>query len=617
MNNQAVWQKYSGKVAWPTIILFVGLFLGYIALWYFYENGLSGVWTSCLGAVLAYGMFTIGHEASHSNISGGTKSFLVLEQTLGWISSLFLLFPFSAFRIIHLRHHAHTNDPEKDPDNYVNGKNTFSIFIRCLTLIGHYFGLTLGRDSKKDPAMRSIRNQSIFFTIFLLLKFTFLIAIGEGETLFYVILLSALIAAPILAFSFDWIPHYPHHNVGKYHNTRVITIPGLEFLSLYQSYHLMHHLYPRVPFYKYKSCFLDYENELRDKKSPIEGFRAQDLNLFNKKNTYSDLILGEKWEYILEVENIVQETHNAVKITFKNLDSIPFAYDSGQYVVVSDYVENKLISRCYSICDDPATGKLSIGVKRVKNGKLSNHLLDTIKRGSKIRVSGPYGKFILPKDNGKPLLLIAGGSGITPIISILKTFLRTSNNKVTLLYGCQTFEDVIFKEELDELQNLYSERFDYLLSYEILDKECQYKYLKNLETETLCYVCGPKPMMEASKETFQKIGIPTSHLNFEEFAYEVKELIGKEYEVNAKVHERNVEFSVDVSETILEASIRAKKDLPYACGMGQCGTCKTKLVSGDVVWKNKDEISLLQNELDQRYILPCVCSPKTNITLIT
>ncbi|WP_109298708.1 fatty acid desaturase [Aquimarina sp. AU474] len=614
MKNQAVWQKYTGKVAWPTIFLFLGLLIGYGFLWYAYKKGLGG-WTSCIGAILAYGMFTIAHEACHSNISGGVKSFIFIEKTLGWVSSLFLMFPYCAFVIIHLRHHAHTNDPIKDPDNYVNGSNALSIFFRCTTLIGHYFGLTLGKDSKNDPAMKSIRGQSILFTFLIIFLMGTFIIIGEGYALLYVFILSALIAAPILAFSFDWIPHYPHHNTGKYHNTRVITIPGLEFVSLYQSYHLMHHLFPRVPFYKYKRCFLDYEKELLEKKSPIEGFRDQDAYLLKKKNTYTDLLTGKNWSYILEVGNVQVETHDTIRITFKNLDNIPFTFKAGQYVVISDDVQNEFISRCYSICESPSTGMLSVGVKRVSGGKLSNHLLDKVKRNYKLRVSGPYGNFVLPEKINTPLVLIAGGSGITPILSILKLVLTNSNIKVTLLYGCKSVKDVIFKKDLDQLSLLYPDQFSCIIELDILTEEKQCTHLEHLGSEMLCYICGPLPMMNASKRVLQKIGIADHQIMIEEFSFQRKQLSGKKHNIQSVLHQREISFFADSAETILEASIREKQELPYACGMGQCGTCKVKLDEGEVVWNTTTEIALLQNERDQGYILPCICRAKTNITL--
>ncbi|SEM27189.1 Ferredoxin-NADP reductase [Aquimarina amphilecti] len=615
MKNQAVWQKYSGKVAWPTIILFSILCVGYIFLWIFYVFGLSPIWTSVIGAGIAYGMFTIAHEASHGNISGGVQSFVRLEKVLGWMSSFFLLFPFSAFVVIHLRHHAHTNDPVNDPDHYVNGSNPLSIFFRCLTLIGYYFELALGKQSRKNKAMRNIRGQSVAFSFFLIAVLSTTILLGYGSALFFVFILSALIAAPILAFSFDWLPHYPHNNLSKYHNTRIITIPGLEFLSLYQSYHLIHHLHPRVPFYKYRSCFLDMEPELFEKGSVIEGYRDQDLKLLSKQNTYSDIKSGKKWNYVLEIEDVLNETVDAVKLVFKNLDEIPFLFDAGQYVVISDLVDGNLISRCYSICEDPFTGKLAVVIKRVSGGKLSNHLVNSIKVGNKLRVSGPFGKFLLPKEINKSSVFIAGGSGITPVLSMIKFILRASKEKVTLLYGCRNEEEVIFYQELRELSKNFPKRFELLLSFEMLKADLQYEHLSKVLKDSYFYICGPSPMMEASKVALRKLGVQDSLIRTEEFSQGFNNLSGIKYQVNVEMGSDQFSFTSDRSETILEASINAKNILPHACKMGDCGTCKTLLLKGDVNWNDKEDVVLLKNEMNQGYILTCMCTPKTDITL--
>ncbi|WP_405205989.1 fatty acid desaturase [Aquimarina sp. LLG6339-5] len=615
MNNQAVWQKYSGKVAWPTIILFSILSIGYILLWKFYLLGLSPIWSSIIGAVIAYGMFTIAHEASHGNISGGVQSFVKLEKTLGWISSFFLLFPFSAFVVIHLRHHAHTNDPVNDPDHYVNGSNPFSIFFRCLTLIGYYFELALGSQSKKNEAMNRIRGQSILFLFFLITILSTVIFLGYGSALFFVFILSALIAAPVLAFSFDWLPHYPHNNLSRYHNTRIITIPGLEFLSLYQSYHLIHHLHPRVPFYKYRSCFLDMESELLEKQSVIEGYRDQDLKLLDKKNTYSDIQSRKKWNYVLEVEEVYRETSSTIKLVFKNLDRIPFPYEAGQYVVISDLVNGDLISRCYSICEDPFTGKLAVAIKRITGGKLSNHLVNTIKKKDKLRVSGPFGKFLLPKSISKPFVFIAGGSGITPIISMIKSALRTSEEKVTLLYGSRSKEEVIFDQELKELSLRYPNRLDILLTFEILNADLQHKYLSKLWVDSCFYICGPSAMMEASKKVLSKLGVLDNLIKVEEFSQNFSELSGVKRRIDIKMNGNHFSFNTYSSETILQGSMKTKNVLPHACKMGDCGTCKALLIKGEVNWKSKEDIVLLNNEINQGYILTCMCTPQTDIIL--
>ena len=156
------------SLAYPTLILFIGLLTSYGFLYYLFEaRQLSELITIAIGAFLAYSMFTVVHESSHGNISRGIVKYYNLEHAIGWISGCFLFFPFSAFKVIHLKHHAHTNDSEEDPDGYVRGNNLLSVFLRCFTLIGHYYVTSLGSRSKENEAIRKTRAQTFFFLGFI------------------------------------------------------------------------------------------------------------------------------------------------------------------------------------------------------------------------------------------------------------------------------------------------------------------------------------------------------------------------------------------------------------------------------------------------------------------
>jgi ferredoxin-NADP reductase/fatty acid desaturase len=621
MHNDMKANSFTGHIAVPTIILFVLLFVLYIALWLGYSAQVLDGWlVSLLGAFLAYGMFTLLHEACHGNISGGHQQLQTIETAIGWIASATLFFPYSAFVVIHLHHHAHTNDPEKDPDGYVNGNGVFSIFLRCSTLVGHYYVASFNTKNSMDGSIRNTRAHSLLFIVIILAITITLIVNGLGWAFFYVFLLPALIAATFLGFTFDWLPHYPHDNMGKYHNTRIVTVPGLEFLLLFQSYHHIHHLYPRIPFYKYKLKYKTIESELRNKKTPIEGFSSNDAPLFNAKNTYQDIAMGQTWHYALEILAIIYLTENAIEVQFKNLDNIPFVYIAGQYVVLSMEVEGETISRCYSICSNPNEGSLKIGIKRVPNGKLSNALANRLVIGSKINVKGPFGEFKFQKNNNNHQsvnknkvnhIFIAGGSGITPMLSMLQKELDDGESGLTLIYGCRSDKDAMFQETLEALSAKYAAQFTLNITYELLTANYQAEILKEHCNSSFYYLCGPAPMMEASKEALSHKGVSISNIILEEFGTTKEVLIGAEHSVNLE----NESFDSYESETILEASMRQNIPLPYACGMGQCGTCKVKLVSGKVKWKNGPQTALLENEKEQGYILTCMCSPKTPLNI--
>ncbi|SNR14560.1 fatty acid desaturase [Tenacibaculum jejuense] len=604
--------KRKTQIAYPTVLLFLGLSVSYLLLYYLFDTRIiNESLTVIIGAFLAYSMFTVVHEASHGNISRGNSKFIILEKCVGWISASFLFFPFSAFKIIHLKHHAHTNDSEEDPDGYVRGKNMLTIFFKCLTLIGHYYVVSLGVESKKNEAIRKTRNQTLIF-----ISLIPIITIGVSTFNFWyefimVFLLPALVAAPILGFTFDWLPHYPHHNMDKYHNTRIVTIPGLEFLSFFQSYHLIHHLYPRVPFYLYKKKYQLVEQELRNEKSPIEGFGVNELKVLNSKNTYTDVLEGKTWRYSLEVAQVRKLTHDSAEIQFKNLGNIPYQFNAGQYVVISMLVDGEKVSRCYSICSNPNLRELKIGVKRVSGGKLSNRILDHVSEGKYVNVAGPFGTFKFKDEiDVEHHVFIAGGSGITPIISILQKILQDGITNVSLIYGCKSEKDIMFHKELIDLQNKYPNQFSLKLTYDLLTNAYQTELLSHFEKANY-YICGPTPMMEASKEVLYKKGVTSDHIIIEEFSYQEAKPFGNSYKVSIN----NKHFSVYESETILEGAKRNKVAIPYACSMGQCGTCKCELKKGKVAWKTEEQSVLLENEKNEGFILTCMCKPKSDIKL--
>ncbi len=585
--------------------------MGYAAL-YFNFNAMPKSLIVIVGTFLAYSIFTIIHEASHGNIARGNASFEKLETIIGWISGMALFFPYKAFVTIHLQHHAHTNDSEQDPDGYVRGSNLLEVFFRCLTLVGHYYVSSLGANSNTNEAMKRTKNQTWLFIILNIAIVTLFIYNNQFTFFLYVFLLPALIAAPILGFTFDWLPHYPHHNLGKYHNTRIVTIPGLEFLSFFQSYHLIHHLYPRVPFYNYKKRYQMIQKELIEASSPIEGFKKGNKSLFDKTNTYSDVLNGLTWSYSLEVEEIKQQTHDAVSIQFKNLENIPFQYKAGQYVVLSMLVNGVKVSRCYSISSNPNKGKLIVGVKRVKGGKLSNIIIDKLSKGARVNVAGPYGSFQFVNDESiKTNVFIAGGSGITPILSMIEKVLEDNLSKVVLIYGCRSSKDVMFNEQLQLLKKQYSDTFGLIITYDILTKENQVSLLKNHTEVSNYFLCGPKLMMNASVQALNSLGITNEKIFKEDFSLESEKLAGEKYMVNFLGND----FEIYESETILEGAIRNKVSIPYACNQGQCGTCKLKLEEGKINWKTQEQTVLLDNEKQASYILTCMCMPNSNIKI--
>ena len=240
--KQASWRAHVGELAWPTLALFGAVVVGEGLVWWGVLSGRIPIWLGSVAAtLLAYASFTVLHEASHGNVHGARPGLRWVGELAGWLSGLPLLAPHPMFRAIHLRHHSHTNDPEGDPDFWVHSTRPLGV-VALGALIGVLVALDLGREA-------------------LLLW-----------------ILPGLAAATLLAFAFDWVPHHPHSVQGRFLDTRVLLVPGLTLPMLWQNYHLVHHLYPRVPFHRYAACFREIRPDLEAKGSPIEGY-ARDRSL--------------------------------------------------------------------------------------------------------------------------------------------------------------------------------------------------------------------------------------------------------------------------------------------------------------------------------------------------
>ncbi|MEO1260334.1 MAG: fatty acid desaturase [Bacteroidota bacterium] len=261
-------QQYQFKTAYPTIVLTIMAIAGYGVVSAARAQGYLDVgWTIGINAMLAYVLFTSMHEAAHLNISGGNPALKWVDEAIGWLSGIPLIAPFYLFKVVHFRHHAFTNDPEKDPDHWLASKNWLALLFHSTTIFPVYlfkgiqlffFGKKISKKIKRELLVSFI---GLFFIIFLFVA----LGLAFGWALILQIwIIPAFIAQVFLAISFDWLPHHPHEEKDRYLNTRIIDIPGLSIFLLGQNYHLVHHLYPRIPFYDYKKVYGELEEEFKE-----------------------------------------------------------------------------------------------------------------------------------------------------------------------------------------------------------------------------------------------------------------------------------------------------------------------------------------------------------------
>lgn len=257
-------------VAWPTVALAVCAVAGHAGVCAAALAGLLPLWAGAIAnTLLAYLAFTPMHEASHGNVNGREAGLAWLNEAVGWATGVLLLSPFSAFRALHLRHHAATNDPERDPDYWVASRHPLSIAFRCATIIVEYHVAYLRGVAEGSTALARRRRASILGMLLELAVIVVLWSVGLGVEALALWIGPALVATTVLAFLFDWLPHHPHDRRGRYLDTRILLAPALTLPTLWQNHHLIHHLYPRAPFYRYASIFRAQRPELVERGARI------------------------------------------------------------------------------------------------------------------------------------------------------------------------------------------------------------------------------------------------------------------------------------------------------------------------------------------------------------
>jgi ring-1,2-phenylacetyl-CoA epoxidase subunit PaaE len=344
--------------------------------------------------------------------------------------------------------------------------------------------------------------------------------------------------------------------------------------------------------------------------------------------------------YLL-VRDIVKETYNTSTIYFDSEQEV--IYEPGQFVTLLLNIEGEALYRAYSFCTSPYTDKfMGITVKRILGGKASNYLLDKVRIGDTIEAFYPTGHFTTFYNNDtsqkRHVLFLAGGSGIVPLFSMMKTlFLLEKETMVSLIYANSTENDIIFSSEFKRLKELHFDRFNliYALSNPpvselnaILHGRLDAALLENIllsinfyPSITEAFVCGPEPIMDLGIKTLCKIGVPEDRIYKENFnsAVHIEDIADNQ--TNAGVHQIKViyeeqDYTIDVSpnQTILDAALANDVDIPFACSRGICNVCRAKKLCGEVEMAEDEGLS--DEELNENYILTCVSYPKSNDVVI-
>ncbi len=358
--------------------------------------------------------------------------------------------------------------------------------------------------------------------------------------------------------------------------------------------------------------------------------------------------------YSLKITNVQPETDGAICISFAVPENLKqtFAFKAGQFLTLQAQINGNEVRRAYSICSAVDEAELRVGIKRVQGGLFSNFANDNFKVGTSVDVMPPQGSFTLSEEAStsgeqKNIMCLAVGSGITPILSIIKSVLATNETStVTLIYGNKRTGSMMFKEELSFIKNRYLARFNWinimsqedqgsdLLKGRIDNKkgyQLQKTKLIDINSTDEAFICGPESMISEVSRGFRIEGLSNEQIRYELFASssaDSETILNKSKQRVAEYGEQKVskvtviadgrshDFELAaVGANILDAGMDNGVELPYSCKAGVCSTCKAKLIKGQVDM----DIShgLEPHEVEEGYILTCQAHPVSDEVVVS
>ncbi len=352
--------------------------------------------------------------------------------------------------------------------------------------------------------------------------------------------------------------------------------------------------------------------------------------------------------HTLTVSSVHRETVDSIVIGFVIPQDLraDFAFIQGQYLTLKVFVNGEELRRSYSICSSPLDpDEVRIAVKRVEGGRASTALVEKLQPGMTVEVMTPMGNFHtqLHATNRKHYVCFAGGSGITPILSIIKTVLRSEpDSRLTLLYGNTDADRIIFRNKLEELRAKYAERLGvhHILTFG-KDEDMLFNGLITVEkatalaarfvqdnADTEYFICGPEPMMVNVSEALEKLGVEKKRIHIELFTSPVSSDVKKDTpkpvqegafsgvsEVKVIMDGREHVLKIPTNgDAVLDAALDAGLDVPYACKGAVCCTCKARVVEGTV--EMDMNYALTDGEVADGYVLTCQTHPRSaNVTI--
>lgn len=613
-------------LALPTVALYVGT-LGLFAAEAY--GVLAGDWSRWLtvpmGAAVTFLMFSVLHEATHHAISTNTR----LNNAFGHLSVPFvaLYSTFPLIKFIHIEHHRNTNEPMTvDPDTWTSAGPVWQLPLRWATIDLWYVFYYLRR-IRERPLRESVPTVLLFAVV--AASLTALTLNGYGAEVVWLYLVPQRFGVLVLAWWFDYLPHHGltvTQREDKYQATRVRV--GGEWwmtpLFVYQNYHLVHHLHPSVPFYRYVRAWRRNEQAYLDRNAAISTWFGRSLTPTEYRtwrrltddlgSTPGRASAQRPVFHALRVRSVEQLTPDSTAVTFDVPADLEheYRYVQGQHITLRAIVDGAEVRRSYSITAPVSERTLRIAVKEIPGGAFSTYVNHELRVGDILDVMSPTGRFqtALEPTARRTYVAVAAGSGITPLMSIIATTLEAEPaSSFTLIYGNRTTEATMFAADLEALAG------DRFTVHHVLSRTPEAARTGRITAELVdelapasvdaWFLCGPQALVDSLKASIE--GTVLTEVFHTEPAH-VELGIDVESTVTVSLDGVESTFALRSSgDTILDAAMQQGLEPPYSCAGGACGTCRAKVLLGRAVMDQNH--ALEDDEIANGYVLTCQAHP--------
>jgi len=601
---------------------------------------LAGGWspwlTVPLAATVTFLMFSVMHESTHHAISTRTP----LNDAFGHLSVPFVA-PYASFPMItfiHIEHHRNTNESKSvDPDAWTSEGPWWQLPFRWATIDGWYLVYYLRRAGERPRAELAL-TVAIFTGV--------LAGVGAALTAGYAVEVATLLAGQrlglmVLAWWFDYLPHHgltATQREDRYRATRVrVGAEGvLTPLFVYQNYHLVHHLHPSVPFYRYVRAWRRNEQAYLDRNVAISTWFGRSLtpSEYRTWRRLTDDLGGDAASgaarrptfHQLRVAAVERLTDDSVVVSFTVPADLAAAYryTQGQHVTLRAMIDGQDVRRSYSLvapASDEPPAELRVAIKRIEGGVFSTYAHRDLRPGDILDVMTPAGRFHAPLDptRQRRYAAVAAGSGITPLMSIIATTLEVEpRSTLDLVYGNRTAASTMFLAELDALVEAYAGR---LVVHHVRSREAGASRSGRITPELVrelvpgevdvWFLCGPQELVDTLAAD---LGGPDGRggtVLTEVFHAEgtaVAAGLDLESQVTVRLDGDETRFALrSAGDSILDAALQQGLQPPYSCAGGACGTCRAKVLLGRAVMDQNH--ALPDEEVEAGYVLTCQAHP--------